>query len=207
MKTQQIMTKLQIYALCPFHENDFSGCWNDEDISDDDHEDLADHCLMAKGETSEVRPYNCNRCNELQDILDSALKESVNEIKRLNREKKDRELNLEVCELERDNFKEQVQELLLQINGLHKSTGHSSVRSNQPIQSCEYTGKRPTSNTSRQSKSTCKSVTNEQSATSCYYYGKFGHKYSNYRFCHNQGWVWRPKTNTGIIRSNQKGPK
>lgn len=82
MKTQQIMTKLQIYALCPFHENDFSGCWNDEDISDDDHEDLADHCLMAKGETSEVRPYNCDRCNELQDIIDTALKDYVNEIKR-----------------------------------------------------------------------------------------------------------------------------
>jgi len=47
---------------------------------------------MARGETSEVRSYNCERCNELHDIFDLTLKESqkmINELKRLNEEVKD----------------------------------------------------------------------------------------------------------------------
>ncbi|XP_070024955.1 uncharacterized protein [Nicotiana sylvestris] len=62
--------------------NKSSGCWTDEDTSDEENE----NCFMARGETSEVRSYNCERCNELQDILDLTLKESqkiMNELKRL----------------------------------------------------------------------------------------------------------------------------
>ncbi|XP_070013153.1 uncharacterized protein [Nicotiana sylvestris] len=52
--------------------NKTSGCWTDEDDSDDENE----NCFMARGKTSEVRSYDCERCNGLQDILDSTLKES-----------------------------------------------------------------------------------------------------------------------------------
>ncbi|XP_075112285.1 uncharacterized protein LOC142182172 [Nicotiana tabacum] len=66
-------------------------CWIDEDASDDECKDDNENCFMARGETSEVRSYNRERCNELQDILYLTLKESqkmMNELKRLNREKK-----------------------------------------------------------------------------------------------------------------------
>ncbi|XP_070040640.1 uncharacterized protein [Nicotiana tomentosiformis] len=68
--------------------NKLSGCWTDEDVSDDKCKDENENCFMARGETSEVRSYNCERCNELQDILDLTLKEFqklMNELKRLNR--------------------------------------------------------------------------------------------------------------------------
>ncbi|XP_070026437.1 uncharacterized protein [Nicotiana sylvestris] len=82
--------------------NKSSGCWTDEDTSDDECKDENENCFMARGETSEVRSYNCERCNELQDILDLTLKESqkmMNELKRLNVEVKDWKLKHEVCEI------------------------------------------------------------------------------------------------------------
>nr|XP_033511224.1 uncharacterized protein LOC117275986 [Nicotiana tomentosiformis] len=85
--------------------NKFSGCWTYEDVYDDDIKEATENCFMARGESSVVRPYECDRCNELQDILDLTLKESqkiLNEFRRLNREKKDWKLKLEVCEIERD---------------------------------------------------------------------------------------------------------
>ncbi|XP_070028804.1 uncharacterized protein [Nicotiana sylvestris] len=54
--------------------NKSSRCWTDEDISDDECKDNNENCFMARGEISEVRSYNCERCNELQDILDLTLK-------------------------------------------------------------------------------------------------------------------------------------
>ncbi|XP_070035000.1 uncharacterized protein [Nicotiana tomentosiformis] len=118
-------------------ENDmkkYSGYWTDEDTSDDESKENTENCFMARGETSKVRSYNCDRCNELQDILDLTLKESqkmLNELRRLNREKKDWELKLEVCEIKRDVLLDEVQELQMQLNGMRKSTSHSSVKSNQ----------------------------------------------------------------------------
>ncbi|XP_070034976.1 uncharacterized protein [Nicotiana tomentosiformis] len=88
--------------------NKYFGCWTDEDVSNDDWKEDTKICFMARGETSEVRPYNCDRCNKLHDILDLTPKESqkmLNELKRLNREKKDWELKLEVCEIEETFFK------------------------------------------------------------------------------------------------------
>ncbi|XP_070045767.1 uncharacterized protein [Nicotiana tomentosiformis] len=90
------------------------GCWIDEDVSDDECKDENENCFMERGETSEVRSYNCEKCNELQDILDLTLKESqklMNEIKRLNREKKDWKLKLEACEIEKEVLQEEFQEL------------------------------------------------------------------------------------------------
>nr|XP_033516484.1 uncharacterized protein LOC117280838 [Nicotiana tomentosiformis] len=47
------------------------------------------------------------------------------------REKKDWEHNFEVYEIERDLLQDEVQELQMQLNGMRKSTTHSSVKSNQ----------------------------------------------------------------------------
>ncbi|XP_070025821.1 uncharacterized protein [Nicotiana sylvestris] len=114
--------------------NKSSGCWTDEDTSDDEYKDDNENCFMARGETSEVRSYNCERCNELQDILDLTLKEyqkMMNELKRLNKEIKDWKLKHEVCEIEKEVLQEEFGELQMQLNGMCKSTSHSSVRSNQ----------------------------------------------------------------------------
>nr|XP_009620100.1 uncharacterized protein LOC104111981 [Nicotiana tomentosiformis] len=93
------------------------------------------------------------------DILDLTLKESqkmLNELRRLNREKKDWELKLEVCEIKRDVLQDEVRELQMQLNGMRKSTSHSFIKSNQATY--KSTGKWPTrteftsTNTSNRSK-------------------------------------------------------
>nr|XP_016458367.1 PREDICTED: uncharacterized protein LOC107782049 [Nicotiana tabacum] len=120
--------------------NKTSGCWTDEDVSDDENE----NCFMARGETSEVRSYDCERCNELQDILNSTLKESqkmMNELKRLTREVKDWKLKHEVCEIEKEVLQEEFEDLQMQLNSMRKSTRHSSVRSNKTTY--KSTGKEP----------------------------------------------------------------
>ncbi|XP_075092555.1 uncharacterized protein LOC142172773 [Nicotiana tabacum] len=78
------------------------------------------------------------------DILDSTLKESqemMNELKRLTREVKDWKLKHEVCEIENDVLQEEFEDLQMQLNNMHKSTSHSSVRSNQTTY--KSTGKEP----------------------------------------------------------------
>ncbi|XP_075096218.1 uncharacterized protein LOC107782049 [Nicotiana tabacum] len=120
--------------------NKTSGCWTDEDVSDDENE----NCFMARGETSEVRSYDCERYNELQDILDSTLKESqkmMNELKRLTREVKDWKLKHEVCEIKKEVLQEEFEDLQMQLNSMRKSTNHSSVRSNKTTY--KSTGKEP----------------------------------------------------------------
>ncbi|XP_070030113.1 uncharacterized protein [Nicotiana sylvestris] len=111
--------------------NKLSGCWTDEDTSDDECKDDNENCFMERGETSEVRSYNCERCNELQDILDLTLKESqkmMNELKQLNKEVKYWKLKHKVCEIEKEVLQEEFEELQMQLNGMHKSTNHSSFR-------------------------------------------------------------------------------
>ncbi|XP_070032064.1 uncharacterized protein [Nicotiana tomentosiformis] len=76
--------------------NKYSGCWTDEDASDDECKEVTENYFMERGETSE-----------------------------------DWELKLEVCEIERDILQDKVQELQMQLNGMCKSTTHSSVKSNQ----------------------------------------------------------------------------
>ncbi|XP_075095412.1 uncharacterized protein LOC142173690 [Nicotiana tabacum] len=124
--------------------NKYSGCRTDEDASDDECKEDYENYFMARGETRKIRSYNCDRCNEFQDILDLTLKESqkmMNELRRLNREKKDWELKLEVCEIEKEVLQDEVQESQIQLNGMRKSTGQSSVKSNQTTY--KLTEKRP----------------------------------------------------------------
>ncbi|XP_075095516.1 uncharacterized protein LOC142173768 [Nicotiana tabacum] len=69
-----------VQAECPDLKRKVSrGCWTDEDTSDDKCKDDNENCFMERGETSEVRSYNYERCNELQDIVDLTLKESKND--------------------------------------------------------------------------------------------------------------------------------
>ncbi|XP_019264484.1 PREDICTED: uncharacterized protein LOC109242107 [Nicotiana attenuata] len=92
-------TKEQMEVILENEMNKSSGCWTDEDTSDDKCKDDNENCFMARGETGDVRSYNCERCNDLQDILDLTLKESqkmMNELKRLNKEVNDWKLKHEV---------------------------------------------------------------------------------------------------------------
>ncbi|XP_060210640.1 uncharacterized protein LOC132637589 [Lycium barbarum] len=120
--------------------------WGEDKVSKDDEEDMENICFMAIGETSEVRPYHCSNCSETQELLDQTLEDLnrvFNEYKKLKRERRDWELKLEVVETEKDLHQEEVDDLKLQLNGLRKSTSHSSVKSNKSTHNNKSTGKRP----------------------------------------------------------------
>ncbi|XP_009607199.1 uncharacterized protein [Nicotiana tomentosiformis] len=70
------IANLCFMAILENDMNRYSGCWTDEDASDDECKEDTKNCFMDRGETREVRSYNCDRCNELLDILDLTLKES-----------------------------------------------------------------------------------------------------------------------------------
>ncbi|XP_070015340.1 uncharacterized protein [Nicotiana sylvestris] len=158
--------------------NKSSGCWTDEDTSYEENE----NCFMARGETSEVRSYNCERCNELQNILDLNLKESqkiMNELKRLTKEVKDWKLKHKVCEIEKEVLQEEFEELQMQLNGMLKSTSHSSIRSNQTTYKSTGKGPARTKSTSTNTNERPKSG----SEVTCHYCNKSRHKYSFCHFC------------------------
>nr|XP_016514297.1 PREDICTED: uncharacterized protein LOC107831084 [Nicotiana tabacum] len=174
-------------------ENDMNkllGCWTDGDISNDDCKDDNENYFMARGETSEVRPFNCERCNELHDILDLTLEESqkmMNEIKRLNREIKDWKLKLKVCEIEKEVLQDEVDELQMQLNGMRKSTSHSFVKSNQVTYKSIGKGPARTESTSTDTNGRTKNG----SSPTCHYCNKNVHRYSFCRFRKSNvsGWI------------------
>ncbi|XP_070056521.1 uncharacterized protein [Nicotiana tomentosiformis] len=91
-----------------------------------------------------------------EDILDLTLKESqklMNELKRFNMEKIDWKLMLEVCESEKEVLQEEFQELQMQLNGMCKSTSHSSVKSNQVTYKSTKKGPTRTESTSTSGRS------------------------------------------------------
>nr|XP_016503306.1 PREDICTED: uncharacterized protein LOC107821380 [Nicotiana tabacum] len=88
------------------------GCWIDKDTSDDERKDDNENCFMSRGEKSESQKM-------------------MNALKRLNKELKDWKLKHEVCEIEKEVLQEEFKELQMQLNGMRKSTSHSSVRLNQ----------------------------------------------------------------------------
>ncbi|XP_070050169.1 uncharacterized protein [Nicotiana tomentosiformis] len=102
------MANLCFMTILENDMNNYSGCWTDENISDDECKKNTENYFMAR---------------ESQKML--------NELRRLNRKKKYWELKLEVCEIERDVLQDEVQELQMQLNDMRKSTSHSSVKSNQ----------------------------------------------------------------------------
>ncbi|XP_070049735.1 uncharacterized protein [Nicotiana tomentosiformis] len=132
-------------------------------IKEDNDEDSGELGLMEDEGISKVRLPMCPKCNELQEFIDIALvdiKKVLHDLQNIQREKKDRELNLEVCEIERDMLLVKVHEL--QLNGLQKSTSHNFIKSNQ--------------STSR------KNSTRTRNYSACIHCGKDGHKSNHCRF-------------------------
>nr|XP_016449082.1 PREDICTED: uncharacterized protein LOC107774128 [Nicotiana tabacum] len=117
------------------------GAWSDEEESD--HEEIANIYFMAMNENEYSGELGLMADNndeeddsrELGLMADKGtnIERVVNELRRIKREKKDWALKLEVCEIERDILQDEVNELQLQLNGLQKSTSHSSVKSNQTV--------------------------------------------------------------------------
>nr|XP_016471667.1 PREDICTED: uncharacterized protein LOC107793756 [Nicotiana tabacum] len=103
-----------VQAECPklkrkvsrgFNKSKSFRSWSDEDNSE--HEEISNLCFMTILENDMNKYSSC--WTDEDDILDLSLKESqrmLNELKRLNREKNDWELKLEVCEIERDVLQE-----------------------------------------------------------------------------------------------------
>nr|XP_016466327.1 PREDICTED: uncharacterized protein LOC107789075 [Nicotiana tabacum] len=156
----------------------------------DEEEDSDELCFMADKGTSEVRLPSYPNWYELQDFVDIALTEIekvLGELRKIQREKKDWALKLEVCEIERDTLQDEVNELKLQLNGLLKSTSHSSVKSNQTV---PHT-----------------SLIRTRNSLGCSYCGNNGHNTNQIK--DNSRWVWRPKSisQANTQKSNHSGPK
>nr|XP_009602944.1 uncharacterized protein LOC104098006 [Nicotiana tomentosiformis] len=226
-----------IQAGCPelkkklsrnFQKKKSFGAWSDEEesdqeeiayicfmvINDDSNEDSGELGLMADEGTSEVRLPTCPNCHELQEFIDIALADMekvLNELRKIQREKKDWALKLEVCEIERDMLQEEVNELQLQLSGLRKSASHSSVKSNQYVShkfttrntsSCIHYGKSGhKSNHCRYRIKTEKGYENSNNPL-CIYCGKFGHSSNHCRLKNNKKWVWRPKASSQANTQN-----
>ncbi|XP_070034373.1 uncharacterized protein [Nicotiana tomentosiformis] len=97
-----------------FQKKKSFGAWSDDEESD--LEEIANIYFMAIKEYSDE---------------DSDIEKVLHELRKIQREKKDWSLKLEICEIERDMLQEEVHELQLQLNELQKSTSHSSIKSNQ----------------------------------------------------------------------------
>ncbi|XP_070041477.1 uncharacterized protein [Nicotiana tomentosiformis] len=122
-----------IQADCPilktklsrnFQKKKSFGSWSDEEESDleeianmcfmaikeDSNEDTGELSLMADEGTSEVRlPTYPNYC-ELQEFVNISLEDIervLNELRKIQREKKDSALKVEVCEIEHDMLQEE----------------------------------------------------------------------------------------------------
>ncbi|XP_019252633.1 PREDICTED: uncharacterized protein LOC109231424 [Nicotiana attenuata] len=111
------------------------GLMEDEGTGED--EDSGELGLMSDEGTSKVRLPTCPNYYELQKFINIALADIervLNKLKKkIKREKKDWALKLEVCEIERDMLQDEVNEPQLQLNGLRKSTSHSSVQEQQEM--------------------------------------------------------------------------
>lgn len=131
-----------------------------------------------------------------------------------SREKRDWALKLEVCKIERDIFQEKVNELKVQLNGLQRTSNHSSVKSQQTVHqkkkmACSFCGKNGHNTNNRRNRIRAKSSFDNSNNLSCFYCGKRGHTSNYCRFKNNKRWVWRPKSSnqTNTQKSNHSGPK
>ncbi|XP_019261602.1 PREDICTED: uncharacterized protein LOC109239483 [Nicotiana attenuata] len=152
--------------------------WSDDDISDNDHEESTSNCIMAPSETSEVRFQDCDKCNELQSIVEQALEDmrkildelmktkrekknletQLEEYNNLKKEKEEWDILLEEYQVENDLLQEENVELHKQMNSLHISSRHQFDRpnkrahflNNSKLTNKGSTSRRPTSNKSTQ---------------------------------------------------------
>ncbi|XP_070047088.1 uncharacterized protein [Nicotiana tomentosiformis] len=93
--------------------------WSDEE--EYDHEKISNMCFMIMNDDSD------EDSSELGLVADEGTSEVLNELLKIQREKKYWALKLEVCEIEKDMLQEEVHDLQLQLNGLRKSTSQSFI--------------------------------------------------------------------------------
>nr|XP_016439439.1 PREDICTED: uncharacterized protein LOC107765324 [Nicotiana tabacum] len=182
------------------------------DEGTDEEEDSGELGLMADEGTSEVRFPTYPNCYELQEFVDIALADIervLNELRKIEREKKDWALKLEVYEIENDMLQDEVNELQLQLNGLRKSSSHSSVKSNQiaPHTSlirtrnptaCSYCGKNGHNTNQCRNRIRVERGSENPNNPSCFYCEKLGHTSNRCRFKDNRRWEHRKKNRKGI---------
>ncbi|XP_009593492.1 uncharacterized protein [Nicotiana tomentosiformis] len=166
---------------------------------------------MADEGTSEVCLPTCPNYHEVQVFIDIALvdiEKVLNELRKIQREKKDWALKLEVCEIERDMLQDEVNEL--QLNGLQKSTSHSSVRSNQFAphnlltrtrnrSACSHCGKNGHISNHYRLRIRGERVFENSNNPSCFYCGKLGHASNHCRFKNNKRWSGDPSPLVKLI--------
>ncbi|XP_070043085.1 uncharacterized protein [Nicotiana tomentosiformis] len=182
------------------------------DEGTDEEEDSGELGLMADEGTSEVRFPTYPNFYELQEFVDIALADIervLNKLRKIEREKKDWALKLEVCEIENDMLQDEVNELQLQLNGLRKSSSHSSVKSNQiaPHTSlirtrnptaCSYCGKNGHNTNQCRNRIRVERGSENPNNPSCFYCKKLGHTSNRCRFKDNRRWEHRKKNRKGI---------
>lgn len=137
---------------------------------------------MALGETSEVRPFNCPNCNDLQNSLDMVadeLQKVIDEYNKIAQDKKDWQILLEASQIEVDLLTEELEEVKMQLNSARKSSSHSYVRSNIFILNRRRS---PNQNCNKSNRSILSSPSPDNSTkVACYTCGEFGHKSFNCR--------------------------
>ncbi|XP_009628611.1 uncharacterized protein [Nicotiana tomentosiformis] len=177
------------------------------DEGTNEEEDSSELGLMTDEGTSEVRLPTCPNYYELQEFIEIALADIervLNELRKIQREKKDWALKLEVYEIEHDMLQDEVNKLQLQLNGLRKSTSHGSVKSNEIVphislirtrnsHACSYCGKNGHNTNQCMNRIRAERGSENPNNTSCFYCKKFGHTSNHCRFKDNRRWVWRPK--------------
>ncbi|XP_070003436.1 uncharacterized protein [Nicotiana sylvestris] len=172
-----------------------------------DEEDSGQLGLMADEGTSEVRPRTCPNCYELQEFVDIALADIervLNELRKIQREKKDWALKLEFCEIKRDMLQEEFNELQLQLNGLKKSTSHSSVKSNQTVHQkqkksheCSFCGKNGHNTNQCRNRIKANKDSENSNSPSYFYCGKRDHTSNHCRLKYNRRREHRMKNRKG----------
>nr|XP_016445062.1 PREDICTED: uncharacterized protein LOC107770284 [Nicotiana tabacum] len=137
-----------------FNKNKSFGSWSDEDSSE--HEEIANLCFMTILENDMNKLSGCWTDEDTSDDNENCFMARGETSKRLNKEVKDWKLKLEVCKIEKV-LQDEFQELQMQLNGLRKSTSHSSVKSNQATY--KSTGEGPARTESTSDKNLFKEVT------------------------------------------------
>ncbi|XP_009797169.1 uncharacterized protein [Nicotiana sylvestris] len=207
-----------IQAECPelkkklsrnFEKKKSFGAWSDEEKSD--HKDIANMCFVAikkdnNEDSGELGLMVDEGKDEEEDSGELGLMADEGTSKKNQKGKKDFALKLEVCEIERDMLQDEVNKLQLQLNGLRKSSSHSSVKSNQSLHTslirtrnstvCFYSKNGHNTNQ-------CKNRIREERVfenpnnPSHFYCRKLGHTSNRCMFKDNRRWEHRKKNRKG----------
>ncbi|XP_070022372.1 uncharacterized protein [Nicotiana sylvestris] len=155
-----------------FNQNKSFGSWSDEDSSN--HEEIANLCFMM---ILENEMNKSSGCWTDEDTLDDENENYFMARGETSERLKTGNSNIKYVKLKNKVLQEEFEELQMQLNGMRKSTSHSSVGLNQ-------TTYKPTGKGPARTKSTSTN-TNERP----------------------KGWVWKPQNNSESSNTNPPGPK